>query len=104
MLGKVPVQDSEDMLFRSERKPMDKKDRVRFFLNFAPGIIFSIIIYVALTVFRDMRDNFSVELWNSLGFLNTPSLLTLTESVVAVAVLLIIGFMMLIKNNRTAFL
>jgi hypothetical protein len=103
MLQKVPPQDIEDELFRTQRKPMNGRERINFFLYFAPGIIFSIIIYVALTVFRDIRDNFAVELWNSLGFSNTPKLLALSEIPIAIAVLVIMGFMMLIKNNKTAF-
>ena len=103
MLQKIPSQDKEDELLRTKRKPMDKKERKTFFLYFAPGIFFSIIIYVALTVFRDIRDNFAVELWDSLGFTNTPKLLALTEIPIAIAVLIIIALMMIIKNNNTAF-
>jgi MFS family permease len=103
MLQKIPAQDKEDKILRTERRPMNKGERRNFFLYFAPGIIFSIVIYVALTVFRDIRDNFAVELWNSLGFKNTPKLLVLSEIPVAIAVLVIISLMMLIKSNKIAF-
>ena len=103
MLQKIPAQDKEDRALRTERRPMNKRERKNFFFFFAPGIIFSIVIYVALTVFRDIRDNFAVELWNSLGFRNTPKLLALSEIPIAIAVLVIIGLMMLIKNNKIAF-
>jgi MFS family permease len=103
MLQKIPLQDKEDKDLRTERKPMNRDERKKFFTYFMPGIIFSIIIYVALTIFRDIRDNFAVELWNSLGFKNTPKLLALSEIPIAISVLVIIGLMMLIKNNKIAF-
>jgi hypothetical protein len=34
---------------------------------FLPGIILTIIVYVLLTIMRDVRDNFEVEIWAELG-------------------------------------
>ena len=95
--------DEGDVLARTERKPMDAAERKAFFKRFAPGIIFSIIIYVCLTIFRDLRDNFAVEFWKSFGIENIPSLLVLSELPIALFVILIIGSMIFIKNNKQAF-
>ena len=95
--------DEVDVLARTERKPMDAAERKAFFKRFAPGIIFSIIIYVCLTIFRDLRDNFAVEFWKSFGIENIPSLLVLSELPIAIFVILIIGSMIFIKNNKRAF-
>ena len=95
--------DEGDVLARTERKPMDAAERKAFFKRFAPGIIFSIIIYVCLTIFRDLRDNFAVEFWKSFGIENIPSLLVLSELPIALFVILIIGSMIFIKNNKRAF-
>lgn len=95
--------DEGDVLARTERKPMDAAERKAFFKRFAPGIIFSIVIYVCLTIFRDLRDNFAVEFWKSFGIENIPSLLVLSELPIAVFVILIIGSMIFIKNNKRAF-
>jgi len=95
--------DEGDVLARTERKPMDAAERKAFFKRFAPGIIFSIIIYVCLTIFRDLRDNFAVEFWKSFGIENIPSLLILSELPIALFVILIIGSMIFIKNNKLAF-
>ena len=103
MLQKIPIQDEEDESSRTKREPMNREQRHSFFLFFAPGIICSIIIYIGLTIVRDLRDSFAVEIWKGMGFENTPTLLTLSEIPIAIAVLLIIGLMMLIKNNRIAF-
>jgi len=103
MLQQIPPRDSEDEMYRTKRKPMDAAERKAFFSLFAPGIILSIITYVGLTIFRDLRDNFAVELWADLGFSHTPKLLALSEIPIALGVLTIIGLMILIKNNRIAF-
>ena len=93
----------EDKNLRTERLPMNKTERAHFLNQFAPGIIMSVMIYVCLTIFRDLRDNFAVEFWNSIGLKNIPTMLVVSEIPIAVLVLVIIGSMILIKNNRTAF-
>jgi hypothetical protein len=50
-----------------------------------------------------MRDNFAVEFWNSLGYSKMPELLVFSEITIAVAVLLIIACMILIRDNWIAF-
>lgn len=103
MLSKIPPPDQEDKDMRTERVPMNNNERSRFFLSFAPGIILVVMIYIALTIFRDLRDNFAVELWAALGFANEPDVLVTAEIPIAISVLVITAFMILIKNNRLAF-
>lgn len=103
MLSKIAAPDEEDKLLRTERVPMNSIERKMFMLRFAPGIVFSILVYVGLTIFRDMRDNFAVEFWSALGFSKTPELLVFSELPIAFSVLLIIALMILIRNNRIAF-
>ena len=103
MLNKIPAPDDEDKNLRTERVPMKSAERMVFVKRFAPGILFSILIYVGLTIFRDMRDNFAVEFWNALGYSTMPELLVFSEIPIAVAVLIIISCMILIRNNRIAF-
>lgn len=40
-------------------------------------------IYLALTIVRDVRDNFAVEIWTELGFGNQPGVLTTAELPIA---------------------
>jgi hypothetical protein len=103
MLNKIPSPDDEDKMLRTERVPMKRTERMVFIKRFAPGIFFSVLIYVGLTIFRDMRDNFAVEFWNSLGYSKMPELLVFSEIPIAVAVLMIIACMILIRDNRIAF-
>lgn len=102
-LHSLSAPNEEDINARTERKPMDIHERKAFFRRFAPGIIFSVLIYVCLTVFRDLRDNFAVEFWNSIGLKNIPSMLVFSELPIAILVIIIIGAMIFIKNNKNAF-
>jgi MFS family permease len=103
MLSKIGPPDDHDKLLRTERVPMNSCERKMFVLRFAPGIVFSILVYVGLTIFRDMRDNFAVEFWSAMGYSKTPELLVFSEVPIAISVLVIIALMILIRNNRLAF-
>jgi hypothetical protein len=103
MLSCIPEPNQEDISLRTERVPMDAANRKKFFKLFWPGILLVVAIYVGLTVFRDLRDNFAVELWTELGYLKTPWILVFAEIPIAIIVLAIIGSMILIKNNKKAF-
>jgi hypothetical protein len=103
MLHRLPPPDQSDIALRTERIPMDNNQRWIFFLQFAPGIILTVMIYVGLTIFRDLRDNFTVEFWTGIGLTNTPRLLLLSEVPIAFGVLVIVALMILIRNNQTAF-
>ena len=103
MLSFAQQRSDEDISLRSERVPMDAKQR-RSFLR-EHGLVFGglVVIYVLLTVVRDFRDNFMVEFWAELGMQGKPELITLTEIPVALIVLLIAAGGVLIRDNRKAF-
>lgn len=103
MLGKMPPPSPEDIALRTERVPMNKELRKAFFKTFAPGIILLIIVYISLTIFRELRDNFAVEIWSLLGYPDMPQVLLTAEIPIAVGVFAIIGAMIFIKDNRKAF-
>ncbi|NQW78528.1 MAG: hypothetical protein HQ449_04360 [Chitinophagaceae bacterium] len=103
LLHSLEQPNEDDINARTERLPMDVKQRKAFLKRFAPGILFSVLIYVCLTVFRDLRDNFAVEFWNSIGMTNVPTMLVFSELPIAFLVIIIIGSMIFIKNNKNAF-
>jgi hypothetical protein len=57
-----------------------------------------------LTIFRDFRDNFSADVWKSLGYGNSPEIFTTTEIPVTIIVLVVMGSLMIIKNNKLALM
>ncbi|MCB9230642.1 MAG: hypothetical protein H6581_03220 [Bacteroidia bacterium] len=104
MLDQIPPPSAEDVASRTKREPMNGAQRAKFFKTFAPGLILLIVVYVLLTAYRDFRDNFAVEIWESLGYGDQPDIFTTSEIPVMVGVLLMVGIMMLIKNNLRAFM
>ena len=75
-----------------------------FVKTFGPGLVLLILSYAMLTVFREFRDNFSKEIWVSLGYGDKPEIFTQTETPVSITVLVAIAVLMVIKNNRKALI
>jgi MFS family permease len=103
LMEKIPPPSETDIRLRVTRLPMNNNERNSFITSFKPGLVLFIIIYVFLTVFRDIRDNFAADIWRELGFGNQPSVFTATEIPITLFVLVLIGSMILIKNNQKAF-
>ncbi|MEI8075972.1 MAG: DUF5690 family protein, partial [Bacteroidota bacterium] len=59
LMEKIPPPSETDIQLRVTRFPMNNDERTAFISSFKPGLILFIIIYVFLTVFRDIRDNFA---------------------------------------------
>lgn len=104
LIDKVPPPTPLDESQRTKRLPMNGAERRKFALTFLPGIILFVAAYMFLTAFRDFRDNFSAEIWQSLGLGNDPSIYTTTEVPVSIAVLACMASLMLIKNNKSALM
>ncbi|MGD0189158.1 MAG: DUF5690 family protein [Rhizomicrobium sp.] len=103
-LAILPPPNADDERMRVARTPMDGAARGRMFMDYAPGLIALVVIYVGLTALRDFRDNFAVEIWNSLGFRNDAEIFTYSEVPVAAIVLATMSLLMFIQNNRRAFM
>jgi len=102
VLELMPPPNQKDKQMRTERVPMTAQERNTFIKRFLPGIVLTLIIYVMLTVMRDVRDNFEVEIWNSLGVMD-KNIYAKIDSRISVFVLLAMGLLFLIKGNLRAF-
>ncbi|RZL51035.1 MAG: hypothetical protein EOP00_01415 [Pedobacter sp.] len=98
----IPEPDEQDKINRTERIAMDGAQRRKFFLNFMPGILLTLIIYGLLTCMRDMRDNFEVEIWNGLGIKNN-TIYAKIDTIISVLVLGVMALLILVKDNLKAF-
>lgn len=83
---------------------MNAAQRRTFLKAWGPGLALLVLGYVLLTVFRDFRDDFAVEIWAGLGFRDDPGVLTASEIPIAIVTLLVFAGLVLIKDNRVAFL
>lgn len=99
----MPAPTAEDKKLRAERVPMSAAERRRFLLRFLPGITLTVIIYVMLTMMRDIRDNFEVEIWEGLGVKNNNSIFTHIDTIISVIVLTAMSLLILIRKNLLAF-
>lgn len=104
LLNQVPPPDSLDEALRTKRQPMNREDRKKFLLAFAPGLVLLILTYALLTAFRDFRDNYSADVWKILGYGNSPEIFTKTETPITLAILVIMGSIMFIRSNKNAFM
>ncbi|MES2327986.1 MAG: DUF5690 family protein [Bacteroidota bacterium] len=104
LIEKIPPPDDADIAARMNRTPMDAADRKKFVRSFLPGLIACVVIYTFATIFRDIRDNFSADMWKEMGYLNQPAIFSKTETPITLIVLVLIGSMVLIKNSFKALM
>ena len=104
LIEKIPSPDDKDIAYRTARVPMLGQDRKNFIRIFLPGLIACILIYAFATIFRDMRDNFSAEMWKEMGFFDKPEIFATTETPITIIILLLIGSMVLIKDSFKALM
>jgi len=102
MLALVPPPNEEDERERTRREPMDAAARSAFLREHGPGIGLLVVGYILLTAYRDFRDNFAREIWDSLGYADTPEILTTAELPVAAGSLVAVALLFAVRNNRWA--
>jgi hypothetical protein len=102
MLSNLPKPSKADEDARMRREPMDAEARRTFFMSYAPGLVALTSLYVLLTAYRDVRDNFAVEIWAALGYSESPAILAVSEVPITVAVLVVLALLITIRDNRMA--
>jgi MFS family permease len=102
LLDQVPPPSAHDEALRTKRQPMLPAERLAFARTFFWGLMAIVLLYALLTTFREFRDNFSADVWKSLGYGNSPAIYTTTEIPVSIICLVVIGSLVLIRNNRIA--
>ena len=103
-LSLLPAPSDADVAARVERAPMSSAQRRSFVRNYFPGLLLLVLVYFFLTAFRDFRDNFAAEIWADLGQGGKASNFALTEIPIALAVMLVLSLLYLVKDNRRGVL
>ncbi|WP_214225498.1 DUF5690 family protein [Pedobacter sp. B4-66] len=103
MLSVIPDPTETDKILRVERLPMNAEDKRSVMAEFGFAIFGIGLIYMMLTTMRDFRDNFSVEIWNEIDSGWDKGVLSLTESISGIIVLIAIGSLSMIRNNIRGF-
>lgn len=103
LMEKAALPDADDVAERTVRNPMDKSERKKFLQTFGPGVVAFVIIYLLLTILRDLRDNYMANMWNELGYASNASVFAKTETITSLIVLALIGTLVFVRNNARAF-
>jgi len=104
MLSQIPPPTSLDEAHRTKRVPMFREQRRAFLRKHALGLVGLFSIYVLLTIVRSLRDDFGVEIWRDLGVDDEPTVFARSEFWVMLGVVFVNGMIILVRNNRNAFL
>jgi len=99
-LSLIPPPSPEDVAARTVREPMNTAERRQFLKRFLPGLLLLVLVYFFLTAYRDFRDNYAAEIWADLGLGDQASKFTVTELPIALSVMLVLGLLYLVKDNR----
>ena len=104
LLERIPPPDAEDVQQRTERLPMPKEKRRQFILTFWPGVVALVVIYVLVTILREVRDSFMADMWRESGETFQAGIFTQTETIISLVILVMVAVMVVIKNNFRAFM
>ena len=66
ILSIIPHPSKEEILARNDRTPMSSEERVKMFKGLKVSIIPLTLLYVILTIYRDLRDSFMVDIFHEL--------------------------------------
>ncbi|MCB9508385.1 MAG: hypothetical protein H6697_12070 [Myxococcales bacterium] len=104
LLDRMPPQTRRDEDERHVRTPMNAAQRRAFVTRFGAGMAMLLVAHVMLSAYRDFRDSFGVELFEELGLGGEPAIFTRTELPVSFGVMLVLGLLTLVRDNRRGFL
>lgn len=102
MLRQIPPPSSSEQNSKQSRKAMTKNEKITVLRSHGIAITSFVILYILLTIIRDIRDNFAVEIWSGLGFDSDPEIFTRAELPVTIGVLILLGLLFLIREHFRA--
>lgn len=102
LLEQAPDPTERDKVLRTERVTMDSASRKAFFKMFKPGILLTVMIYTLLTIIRDVRDNFEIEIWEMLH-VKGNGIFAKVDGIIALIVLILVALLIVVKDNLKAF-
>ena len=100
LLNQIPKPTQRDIDARVQREPMNAGERMRFMKEFLPGMLMLLTAYFFLTAYRDFRDNYMSNILLEMGIAEQTKFMLLSELPVAFGVLVMLGGLFLIRNNR----
>ncbi|MEO6313434.1 MAG: DUF5690 family protein [Chitinophagaceae bacterium] len=99
MLTKIPPPTAAESASRGVRVSLNSQERIALFKKFFTGLVCITVINLLLTILRDVKDNYAVEILRVVkpGF--KPAIFAQMETVAAVTVLLLLLLLTTFKNH-----
>jgi len=102
LMERIPSPDSRDIELRTIRVPMNREKRKAFLRNYLPGLVALTLIYILVTILREVRDNYMADMWRESGELFQSGVFVQTETIISLIMLVMIASMIVIRNNFKA--
>jgi Family of unknown function (DUF5690) len=99
MLEKIPPPKDEEIKSRGARVPLDKQQRLTLFKRFFVGLAAITAINLLLTILRDIKDNYAVEIVKAVFPSFRSAIFSKMETTAAIAVLFLLLFLARFKNH-----
>lgn len=104
MLSIIPDPSSEEILERNDRTPMSEIERSNMFKGLKVTIVPLTILYSVLTIYRDLRDSFMVDILHDMSLFVEPSVFTSVELAITVCVGCVLFVIARINSHRIALI
>ena len=99
MLTKIPPPSAAESESRGERVPLNGQQRKQLFRQFFVGLAAITFINLLLTILRDVKDNYAVEILRVVKPSFKPAIFAQMETIAAVIVLLLLLLLAAFKNH-----
>ena len=104
LLDQLPPPDEADLAARAARPDMGPEDRRNFLALFGPCLVPLLTAYFFLTAYRDFRDHYAAELFQTLQLDGDRAIFSHTEKWALLGSLIVMASLNLIGDHRRALL
>jgi hypothetical protein len=103
VLDLIPEPEQKDKELRTERLPMNSEDRKTLLRIYGIGLVPVMLLSMLLTLSRDIKDNFLIEIFDQFKLSSETSVYLKTELSISIILLILLSLIVLIRNNARAF-
>lgn len=102
VMSQLPPPDARDIAERTERAPMDRDSRRRLLRELGTPLALLVLLYVLLSVYRDLRDTFMADVLQELNQHAPAGIFARVESFAGLGVLVALSGLWFIRNHWRA--
>jgi hypothetical protein len=99
MLTKIPSPTEQEKASRGTRVSLNGKERIALFTKFFTGLAAITIVNLLLTILRDIKDNYAVEILRVVKPSFKPAIFAQMETIAAITVLLLLLMLTSFKSH-----